>query len=126
LVITLLLAACSGTPAPSIYFPTYGSMNALPVGVLEGTLIEESGCLWVDADGSRWLVLWPSSARAVEADAGLVVRDGTNEEVVGEPMRLGGGEYGMNNYDFVVDLIAEEVPPACGESGQFWLEYPSD
>ncbi|MDQ3345445.1 MAG: hypothetical protein M3473_04005, partial [Chloroflexota bacterium] len=89
--------------------------------VLEGTLVEENGCLLVEAGGSRWLVLWPGSARTVESDAGLVVRDGTNEAVVGEPIRLGGGEYGMNNYDFVVDLIDEEVPPACRESEQFWL-----
>lgn len=125
-VITLLLAGCLGVPPPGIHFPTYGSMNALPVGVLEGTLVEEDGCLLVEAGGSRWLVLWPGSARAVEADAGLVVRDGTNEAVVGEPIRLGGGEYGMDNYDFVVDLIDEEVPPACRESEQFWLGYPSD
>ncbi len=67
---------------------------------------------------------WIRASR--RSDAGLVLRDGTNEAVVGEPIRLGGGDYGMDNYDFVVDLIDEEVPPACRESEQFWLGYPSD
>ena len=111
------------TGAPGIYFPTYGSMDALPVGVLEGTLVEDDGCLWLESDGSRWLVLWPNGAQAVEANVGVVVREGTNEAVVGEPIRLGGGEYGIEKYAFVADLIGEEVPPVCRESGLFWLGY---
>ena len=71
----------------------------------------------------RVLVLWPGGAQAVEADVGLVVRDGTNEAVVGEPVRMGGGEYSDEHYGFVVELIGEEIPPACREGGLYWLGY---
>ena len=119
----LVVAGCASVAPPSLYFPTYGPMNGLPTAELAGTLIEENGCLWVESDGSRWLVLWPGSARAVEADIGVVVREGTNEAVVGEPVRMGGGEYSDEHYEFVVDLIGEEIPPACRTSGLYWLGH---
>jgi hypothetical protein len=91
--------------------------------LLEGVLIEDDGCLWVEGEGVRWLVLWPVGTSAVVEDYRIIVRNGGNEAVVGTPVTGGGGEYGENQYRFVVSLIGEEVPTACRASGFYWLGY---
>lgn len=119
-----LLAGCGSSAPPGIYLPTYGSMNGMPTALLEGTLIEEDGCLWIEAADDRWLVLWPSGTSVITDGGQLVVQSGAEPAVVGTRVSAGGGEYGPGNYRFVVELIGEEVPSACQQAGHYWLAGP--
>lgn len=120
----LLLAGCGSSAPPGIYLPTYGSMNAMPAGLLEGTLIEDDGCLWIEAGDDRWLVLWPSGTSVANDGGQLVVQIGGETAVEGQRVSAGGGEYGPENYRFVVELIGEEVPTACRQAGRYFLAGP--
>lgn len=119
-----LLAGCGSSAPPGIYLPTYGSMNAMPAALLEGTLVEEDGCLWIEAGDDRWLVLWPGGTSVANDGGQLVVQSGGAQAVVGTRVSAGGGEYGPGNYRFVVELIGEEVPSACQQTGLYWLAGP--
>ncbi len=101
----------------------YGPMNGFPAGELNGTLIEEDGCLWVDTGPSRSLILWPPEARVVDDGGVRAIHDRGDVAIVGEPVHLGGGEYSEEHYEFVVQLIGEDIPPACRAGGLYWLGY---
>ncbi len=116
-----LLAGCGSSAPPGIYLPTYGSMNALPTGLLEGTLVEEDGCLWIEPDDTRRLVLWPGGTSVANDGDQLVLQSAGEQVIVGTQVSSGGGEYGPGNYRFVVELIGEEVPSACQQTGLYWL-----
>lgn len=90
----------------------------MPAALLEGMLIEEDGCLWIEADASRHLVLWPDGSYATIEDDQLVVFNGGDRAVVGTRVTAGGGEW---DEAFVADLIGEDVPEACQQSGLYWL-----
>lgn len=122
-LMTLLLVACSSAIPAGLYVPTYGPLNAWPTALLEGTLLEEDGCLWIESRDIRWLVLWPGGSSVVEEGEQIVVRNGGERAVVGSDVSAGGGEYGPEHYDFVVGLIGEEVPAACRVAGLYWLGY---
>ena len=103
-------------------------MDGGPTAPVDGTLVESDGCLWVDAaaDGSRSLVLWPDNATLVEDDGRLVVRQAGNEAIVGQPMRATGGQYNHeDHYEFVIELIGEEIPEEC-QASHFWLVYDAN
>lgn len=76
-------------------------MEILPEALVGGRLVIDDGCLWLEHEEDRVLPLWLSGSR-VEQD---------------------GGGYGPQHYDFVVELIGEEVPPACRGDGHYWLVY---
>jgi len=120
LVLAPILAACVGAPSADVYVPTYGPMNGYPAGEIQGTLVIDGGCLWIDGDRERSLVLWPDGTFVTEQG---VVSDGGQEFAFGVPVRLGGGQYGDDNYPFVVDLVGEEIPEPCREAGTYWLGY---
>ncbi len=90
----------------------------MPAALLHGTLIEEAGCLWIEVDGSRHLVLWPDGTYATVENDQLVVYNDGNRAVVGTRVSAGGGEYGA---DALPELIGEVVPTSCQESGHYWL-----
>lgn len=123
IAMTLVMTGCAAAALPGLYFPIYGPMNGFPSGELAGTLIEEDGCLWVESGPFRSLILWPRGARVVDDGGVRAIHDGGNVAIVGEPVRMGGGEYSNEHYAFVVDLIGEEVPPACREAGLYFLGY---
>jgi hypothetical protein len=116
-----VLAGCVGLPSADVYVPTYGPMNGYPTGLIQGTLVVDRGCLWIDSGRERSLVLWPDGTFVTQRDGGYVVRVGGRETPVGVPVAIGGGQYGQDNYASVVDLIGEEVPASCREAGLYWL-----
>ena len=85
--------AASQALVQEIYFPTYqGAFDGL--GLTEGTLVEDNGCLWIDEDsGYRWLVLWPEAAQLGSVGDRLAVTDGSNQVVVGERISAPGAGY---------------------------------
>lgn len=131
-LLSVCLSACSSAPA-DVYLPMYDLDRAAPgespgpvsrpTALLEGILIEDDGCLWVETDGVRSLMLWPVGSAAEVRDGRIVVRSDGNEAIADTAITGGGGEYGPDLYWFVVQLIGEEVPAACRASGSYWLGY---
>lgn len=129
----MALVGCESLPPANVYLPTYPPANAapgesarpisLPTALLEGTLVDDDGCLWIEDDVFRWLVLWPSGSSAVEDNGQVVVRSDGNRAAVGTQVSAGGGEYRQDNYNFVVELIGEQIPNRCRASGLYWLGY---
>lgn len=94
--------------------PPEAQMEAL----LEGTLVAEDGCLWIQPEaGPRYAVLWPGHVELEPGAAPPAVRDvrsGARVRVGGE-IRVGGGELP----DQRAEAIAGSLPPGCGRP--LWL-----
>lgn len=111
-------------PLAEVYLPTYQPMEALPVAQLGGRLVLDNGCLWLEHAEGRALPLWPANSRVErEGDTLVVVNSAGARAEVGTDVLGGGGEYGPELYDFVVELIGQEIPPACRGDGYYWLVY---
>lgn len=111
-------------PSADPYLPTYPSMEALPAAQMGGRLVLEDGCLWLENPEYRALPLWPADSRVErEGDTLVVINSGGSRAEVGTDVIGGGGEYTAEHYDFVVELIGEEIPPACRGDGYYWLVY---
>lgn len=100
-------------------------MEALPTAQMGGRLVLDDGCLWIEHEEGRALPLWPPNSRVDrEGDTLVVINSGGARAEVGTDVVGGGGEYGgPEHYDFVVELIGEEIPPACRGEGYYWLVY---
>jgi hypothetical protein len=103
-----------------------------PLALIDGVLVERAGCLFVERDDTRWLLLWPegSSARLiVEGVVEVLDEDG---EVVGReggPVRFGGGESNpievggaAASEAWATRLTGKDVPDRCGDL--YWLVSP--
>jgi hypothetical protein len=90
---------------------------------LEGRLVDETDCLWIEADGFRWLILWPADSSAVEDGEQVIVRNGGHEAVVGTQISAAGGEYNDEHFEFVRMILTAPLPQACRSSGLYWLGY---
>ncbi len=113
--------ACSPSAPSDVFLPTYRPMSALPLALIDGTLVQEEGCLWLDSASGRHLMLWPPGSSLVDLDGQRTVRNDGHTAVVGAHVSAAGGE--QKNYGFVVELIGREVPEPCRASGQYWLGY---
>lgn len=51
------------------------------------------------------------------------VVNGNKRAVLGTHVSAVGGEYKQGHYDFVVELIGEDVPAPCQAAGQYWLGW---
>jgi len=112
------------SPSAEVYLPTYRPMEDVPEAQLGGRLILDNGCLWLEHAEGRALPLWPANSRVErEGDTLVVVNSGGARAEVGTDVLGGGGEYSPEHYDFVVELIGEEIPPACRGDGYYWLVY---
>ncbi len=113
------------TPSPvaseGIFLPMYRPLDGYPAALLQGTLVHDGGCLWIESGSTRLLVLWPSDTSVVAQGGQLVVRNAGQQAIVGTAVSAGGGEYYPENYDFVVGLIGQQVPPQCRGSDLYWL-----
>lgn len=104
-----------------MFFPTWSPGGAVPTGVVQGVLVEDDRCLFVEANGQRTLVLW---------EIGLGFEDGALLDPAGAPIAKagevihGGGGYYYDRGHF--ERLAEEtIPERCIPNGQdrFALSY---
>jgi hypothetical protein len=121
---TLVISPLATAPSADPYLPTYPSMEVLPAAQMGGRLVLEDGCLWLKTPEYRALPLWPADSRVErEGDTVVVINSGRSRAEVGTDVIGGGGEYTAEHYDFVVELIGKEIPPACRGDGYYWLVY---
>ncbi|HJU57322.1 MAG TPA: hypothetical protein VJ774_01130 [Actinomycetota bacterium] len=124
LAIGLALAtACSGaTVEEGWFFPTWNAGGDAPTAIVQGVLVAEHRCLFVDADGLRTLVVW---------EAGLGFENGTIVDSTGHPIAMvgetihgGGGYFGDRRH--IENLAGEAIPERCvpaGNGDRFALIY---
>ena len=131
MILALLSSTCGAQEAnapPGLFFPTYEPGGAVPTGIIEGSLEEKDGCLFVTSGSDRWLLLWPDGYSAMRADGAIEISN-ENDRVIGRtggPIRLGGGEArpievgGVAAVDaWAEGLTGENAPEKCGH--QYWL-----
>jgi hypothetical protein len=114
----MLLAACQALSGDGVFVPQYRPLDQRPAGLHYGVLTVEDGCIWIASGGSRWLALWPTTISVSTGQTVVVAQDGL-EVREGDPITVGGGEYGTAHFDFVEDLIGQTVPDECREMS--WL-----
>jgi hypothetical protein len=125
------LAGCGAqqaTAPPGIFFPTFELGGDVPAGIIEGSLAEQDGCLFVTSHFERWLLLWPDGYSAKRTGDAIEVlsEDGRVIGNTGDRIRLGGGEArprevgGVAAADaWATELTGQNAPDRCGH--QYWL-----
>jgi hypothetical protein len=111
LAASLTLVGCSGAPVEEgLFFPTWSAEGAVPGGRVQGTLVEDNQCLFVERHDQRALVAW---------EDGMGYEDGTLLDVSGSPLARvgevihgGGGYYGHNRHH-IEQLSGETIPERC-------------
>jgi hypothetical protein len=118
LAFALVVGGCAAHGEPLL---RYSPMQQLPTGALDGDVILNGDCFYLDTGGQTYLLLWPSSYSR-SADDPTVVLDGSDEQIVraGMHAEFGGGEYGQEHRSFVEGLIGQRIPAEC-PARQFWL-----
>lgn len=109
--------------ADGLFFPRHPFTLPGAAALMEGTLIEEAGCLWLSGgDGERLLLLWPPAHQAKRTARGVEVRDGIGRTVAttGTQALLGGGAFRQEHEDYLVSLIGQDIPSQC-RRGRYWL-----
>lgn len=89
---------------------------------MQGVLIEEDRCLFVEANGQRTLVVWEGGLGF--EDGALLDSDGDPIARVGETIHGGGGYFGDRRH--IEDLAREPIPGRCvpqGDGDRFALTY---
>jgi len=129
--VLVCLVGCGATQAaapPGIFFPTFELGGPHPLAIIEGSLVEQDGCLFVTAHSERWLPLWPDGYSAKRSGDAIEVlsEDGRVIGRTGHPIRLGGGEArptevgGFAATDaWAKELTGQNAPDRCGH--QYWL-----
>lgn len=104
----LLLAACRGpTSEEGVFFPTADSQD-WPAAIVGGTLVREGMCLFAEAEGERYLVIWREGYAF--RDGELLDRDGNRVVALGQDF-LGGG--GFTSLEAAERLVTLPIPDAC-------------
>jgi len=110
----MLAAACSGPPVEEgLFFPTWDAGGAVPAAIVQGVLVEEDRCLFLEANGSRALVVWEAGL-GFEDDS-LLDSGGDPIASVGETIHGGGGYFGDRGH--IEDLAGEPIPERCAPEG---------
>lgn len=81
--------------------------------------MRDGACLYAQSldPRSRWLPIWPPG---FSLTGDVVMNGGAEVAKVGDPVKLGGGEYHESQYDFLRTLMPADVPTAC-RGGEYWL-----
>jgi hypothetical protein len=124
-------AADESSAPPRIFFPTAPIGDAYPAALMAGVLEVRSGCIFVAADGDRWLLLWPDGYTAQLVDGGLEILDEDGRVVAteGERLRVGGGETNPVEVGgsaaaerWATNLSGVDIPERCGDL--YWIVSP--
>jgi hypothetical protein len=105
-----------------LFFPTWDAEGDVPSGVVQGALVEEDRCLFVEADGRQTLVVWEAGL-GFEDDT-LLDSSGDPIAGVGERIHGGGGYYGARSH--IEDLAGKTIPERCipsADGDRFALIY---
>lgn len=90
--------------------------TSYPGAMLQGVLVIEDGCLYLEDDRGKWLALLPSTVEWNESSQTLNL-DGTSA-AVGETVVLGGGE--------ITNLSMIEYAPQSCDTAQVWAAHVLD
>jgi hypothetical protein len=117
IVAPLLIAACSRAPVEEgLFFPTWSAEGAVPAGIVQGTLVEDDGCLYVERNDQRTLVAWEDGMGF--EDGRLLATSGYPIAQVGEVIHGGGGYYDSAlGRSHVEELSGESIPQRCIPDG---------
>lgn len=108
------------TPAGHLPLPTQLPQAAFPAARIEGTLVMEDGCLYLDnvlgEPGERWGVVWQFgwSVREVGGEQRVVDEHGAVRAEIGSDIALGGGTWN--------DPDAADQP--CLQPANVWYASP--
>ena len=119
----MLATACGGSPVEEgVFFPTWEAEGDVPAGQVQGVLIEEHRCLFVEANGLRTLVVWEAGLGF--ENGGLLDPSGAPIASVGDTIHGGGGYFGDRRH--IENLAEEPIPKRCvpvGDGDRFALIY---
>ena len=111
IVAAFLMVGCSRTPVEDgLFFPTWSAEGAVPSGILQGTLVKDDRCLYVQRNGQRTLVAWEDGMGF--EDGTLLGTSGFPTARVGRIIHGGGGYYG-NDQGHIEELSRESIPARC-------------
>jgi hypothetical protein len=111
IVAAFLIVGCSRTPVEDgLFFPTWSAEGAVPAGVVQGTLVKDDRCLYVERHGQRTLVAWEDGMGF--EDGTLLDTSGSRVARVGQIIHGGGGYYG-NNQGHIEELSGASIPERC-------------
>jgi hypothetical protein len=110
IVAPLLVAACSRPPVEDgLFFPTWSAEGDVPAGQVQGTLVEDDRCLYLEALDQRTLVAWEDGMGF--EDGRLLDESGSPIAEVSEVIHGGGGYYDSRSH--IEDLSGESIPERC-------------
>jgi hypothetical protein len=119
----VLATACSGAHVEEgLFFPTWDAGGDVPGGEVQGVLVEEHRCLFVEANGLRTLVVWEAGLGF--ENGALLDSRGAPIASVGETIHGGGGYFGERR--LIEDQAGEPIPERCvpeGDGDRFALIY---
>ncbi len=111
----------------TIYLPKQAPAADYMEALMEGTLVEEGGCLRVTSPGDEqgFLVLWPHDSQLQIEGESIEVLNGAGQPIarVGMLMRLGGGGTESSR---AIERINEQIPGLSDSpcSGPYWISAP--
>jgi hypothetical protein len=114
IVAAFLMAGCSAPPVEDgLFFPTWSAQGAVPTGIVQGTLVEDGRCLFVEAHSQRTLVAWEDGMGF--EDGYLLDVSGAPITRVGEAIHGGGGYSGRRQIE---QLSEDSIPERCVPDGE--------
>jgi hypothetical protein len=119
----VLATSCGGPPVEEgPFFPTWDAGGDVPVGIVQGVLVEEDRCLYLQTNGRRTLVVWEAGLGF--GDDALLDSAGQPIAGVGGTIHGGGGYFGARHH--IEDLAGVPIPDRCvpvGNRDRFALIY---
>ena len=106
----LVCSACGEHPETEagIFFPTWNADGDVPAGIVQGTLVERDGCLFLTSSGTETLIVWDDEYAF--ADGSLLAPSGEPIVRIGETLHGGGGYYGRAHAEKV---SGTSIPDRC-------------
>jgi len=122
ILLLLVGSGCERAPVePGMFFPTWSPEGAVPTGIVQGVLVREDRCLFVEGNRERTLVVWEEGL-GFDGDA-LLSFAGAPIAHLGETIHGGGGYFSDRGH--MERLAQEAIPDRCVPSGsdRFALIY---
>jgi hypothetical protein len=109
-MVLLVSSTCAERPETEagVFFPTWSADGTRPTGVVQGTLVERDGCLFLLSSGKETLIVWDDEY----AFAGGSLLGPSGDPIVrfGWTLHGGGGYYGRAHAE---DVSGTSIPDRC-------------